>query len=151
MGRVVVLGSINADVIACVPAFPAPEATILGTSVQVRPGGKGLNQAVAAARDGADVVLAGCVGADQWGDEVLAFLRTTSVDHSLVRRALAVVSRALETARIRGSTTVLNPSPVADIAPGGPQGGLASATVVVVNQNEVAALDLPRTRVRVSS
>lgn len=107
MGRLVVLGSINADIVSTVPALPVPGATVLGTSVEVLPGGKGLNQAVAAARAGAEVALAGCIGQDQWGDELMAFLRTTTVDDSHVRRAGTPTGVAVVTVAADGTNTIV--------------------------------------------
>jgi len=60
--RVTVLGSLNMDISVTVPRLPAPGATVLGSAARFTPGGKGANQAVAAARLGAGVRMAGCVG-----------------------------------------------------------------------------------------
>ena len=64
MGSVVVVGSINVDVVMHVPGFPAPGVTLLADRVERSPGGKGANQAVAAARAGAATRLLGAVGDD---------------------------------------------------------------------------------------
>jgi ribokinase len=64
MGSVVVVGSINVDVVMHVPGFPVPGATLLADRVERSPGGKGANQAVAAARAGAATRLLGAVGDD---------------------------------------------------------------------------------------
>jgi ribokinase len=74
LGNVIVLGSIVMDVTAVAPRFPAPGETLIGDSVGLYPGGKGANQAVCAARLGANTSLIGCVGADRLGDELLQFL-----------------------------------------------------------------------------
>ena len=65
--RVTVLGSLNMDISVTVPRLPEPGATVLGSAARFTPGGKGANQAVAAARLGADVRMAGCVGGDDFG------------------------------------------------------------------------------------
>uniref|UniRef100_UPI001F2C289F ribokinase n=1 Tax=Falsiroseomonas oryziterrae TaxID=2911368 RepID=UPI001F2C289F len=77
---VLVFGSANADLVFAVPELPAPGATVLGEGVRSFPGGKGANQAVAAARDGADVIFAGAVGRDAFADVATAALREAGVD-----------------------------------------------------------------------
>ncbi len=77
---VVVFGSVNADIVFRVPALPAPGETVLGPGVDFLPGGKGANQAVAAARDGAAVAFAGAVGADPLAAVATAALRDAGVN-----------------------------------------------------------------------
>jgi ribokinase len=77
---VLVFGSINLDLIFRLPHLPAPGETVLGTEMRAEPGGKGANQAVAAARDGAAVALAGAVGRDAFAEPALALLREAGVD-----------------------------------------------------------------------
>lgn len=79
-GRVVVVGSTNADLLVGVTAHPAPGETVLGHGMRVMSGGKGANQAVAAARLGADVAFVGAVGDDEFADAALAGLRSAGVD-----------------------------------------------------------------------
>jgi len=79
--RVTVLGSLNMDISVTVPRLPGPGATVLGSAARFTPGGKGANQAVAAARLGAGVRMAGCVGDDDFGRRLLAALREEGVDH----------------------------------------------------------------------
>lgn len=67
MNKLVVLGSVNADHVLQVPSFPRPGETLHGRNYQVIPGGKGANQAVAAARMQADVGFIACVGDDSFG------------------------------------------------------------------------------------
>jgi ribokinase len=81
---IVVFGSINFDLIFRVPVLPQPGETILAPQAVQMPGGKGANQAVAAARDGASVVLAGAVGDDALADAALA--GTLGIDISRVVR-----------------------------------------------------------------
>src|SRR5204863_2527131 len=83
--RVTVLGSLNMDISVTVPRLPEPGATVLGSAARFTPGGKGANQAVAAARLGADVRMAGCVGGDDFGRRLLAALRDEGVGHEGVR------------------------------------------------------------------
>ena len=70
--KVTVLGSLNMDISVTVPRLPGPGATVLGSAARFTPGGKGANQAVAAARLGADVRMVGCVGDDDFGRRLLA-------------------------------------------------------------------------------
>lgn len=63
----VVFGSVNIDLVFSLPVLPRPDETVLGSGYRVAPGGKGANQAVAAARDGSAVRLYGCVGRDEFG------------------------------------------------------------------------------------
>lgn len=81
---IIVLGSINLDLIFPLPSLPAPGETILTRSVRIEPGGKGANQAVAAARDGARVVMAGAVGRDALATGALRILRETGIDISRI-------------------------------------------------------------------
>ncbi|MBC7003947.1 ribokinase [Photobacterium sp. BZF1] len=70
MNKLVVLGSVNADHVLQVASFPRPGETLHGHSYCVIPGGKGANQAVAAARLGADIAFIACVGDDSFGHEM---------------------------------------------------------------------------------
>jgi ribokinase len=83
--KVIVLGSLNMDISVTVPRLPGPGATVLGSAAQFTPGGKGANQAVAAARLGADVRMVGCVGDDDFGRQLLAALRAEGIDADAVR------------------------------------------------------------------
>jgi ribokinase len=76
---VTVVGSINLDLVACCERLPRPGETITGASFERVPGGKGANQAVAAARLGADVTMVGCIGEDAFGEEALTGLRAAGV------------------------------------------------------------------------
>jgi len=84
--RVCVLGSLNMDLVVHTPEFPRPGETVLGATFQVHPGGKGANQAVAAARLGARTALIGAVGADEWGNELRSKLAGEGVDFEHVIR-----------------------------------------------------------------
>jgi ribokinase len=87
MGRVVVAGSINMDVVATADRHPRVGETVPGKQVLYFPGGKGANQAVAAAKLGAATALIGRLGADAFGRELRAFLATQGVDLSQVRES----------------------------------------------------------------
>ncbi len=77
---IVVVGSINLDLVAHVTRLPAAGETIAGQSFATHPGGKGANQALAARRAGATVTLVGAVGADAFAEPALALLRSGDVD-----------------------------------------------------------------------
>jgi ribokinase len=81
---IVCFGSINLDLIFSVPHLPTAGETVLGPAMRIEPGGKGANQAVAAARDGANVVFAGAVGRDALAAQAVALLREAGVDLSRV-------------------------------------------------------------------
>ena len=82
MGRVFVAGSINMDVVATAERHPRIGETVAGHAVLYFPGGKGANQAVAAAKLGAPTTLIGCVGKDAFGEELKTFLAAQGIDLS---------------------------------------------------------------------
>ena len=86
MSNILVVGSLNADLVVRAPRFPQPGETISGEDLQVIPGGKGANQAVAAARLGAEVSMLGRVGRDNFGDFLLNNLQANHVDTRFVQR-----------------------------------------------------------------
>jgi ribokinase len=85
-GSVVVVGSINVDLVVAVRSLPGPGETVSGGTFARYGGGKGANQAVAAARLGADVTFVGAVGTDEFGDEALRGLESEGVDVSATAR-----------------------------------------------------------------
>ena len=90
MGRVFVAGSINMDVVATAERHPRIGETVAGHAVLYLPGGKGANQAVAAAKLGAPTTLVGRLGKDAYGDELKAFLGATGVDLGFVQESAEV-------------------------------------------------------------
>ena len=86
MGRVVVAGSINMDVVATAERHPRVGETVFGRDVLYFPGGKGANQAVAASKLGATTALIGRLGKDAFGAELRAFLAGQGVDLELGAR-----------------------------------------------------------------
>ena len=80
MGKVIVIGSSNTDMVFRTPRFPAPGETILGSDFAVIPGGKGANQAVAAARAGAEVVFIAKVGDDDLGRQALTCYQEDGIE-----------------------------------------------------------------------
>lgn len=89
-GRVCVVGSINMDLVVQTPALPKPGETIIGGPFATFGGGKGANQAVAAARAGAQVTMIGCVGSDSYGIALRAALsRDIDTDEIIEREGVA--------------------------------------------------------------
>ncbi len=82
--RIVVVGSTNLDMVVQAAHIPRPGETVLGGRFSMVPGGKGANQAVAAARLGAEVAMFGRVGEDPFGEELIMNLRQNGVDASRV-------------------------------------------------------------------
>ena len=89
--KVCVVGSVNMDIVVRCPRLPRPGETLLGSSYKAFPGGKGANQAVAAARLGARVTLVGAVGDDAHGRELFKTLEGEAIDlsHLFVRSGRA--------------------------------------------------------------
>lgn len=83
--KIVVVGSSNTDMVVKVPHIPAPGETILGTGFMTIPGGKGANQAVAAARAGADVTFITCVSDDTFGKQAIENYRKEGIDTSCIK------------------------------------------------------------------
>ena len=139
---IIVFGSINVDFVMRAPVLPAPGETVLGGSYFLAQGGKGANQACAAALAGADTVLVGSVGDDDWGRFALERLRAAGVALDTVARvrsptgcASILVDEAAENAIVVASGANLEVSaaqvPAALLGPG----------AVVVTQMEVPAAE----------
>jgi ribokinase len=82
---ITVLGSLNMDLVLRTSRLPAPGETTLGGGLVMSQGGKGANQAIAAARAGARVSLIGAVGSDDFGDQLTAALLAEGIDADLLR------------------------------------------------------------------
>lgn len=85
MAKIVVIGSCNIDITVECDRWPKPGETIFGSRLTVSPGGKGANQAVAAARLGAQVVMVGCIGDDVYGQLVQKALADNNIDSRYVK------------------------------------------------------------------
>jgi ribokinase len=90
--KVLVIGSLNMDLVARAERLPRAGETLSGDSFATVPGGKGANQAVAAARLGAQVAMIGCVGADAYGQELRQALVAEGIDCQGVRVAQGVAT-----------------------------------------------------------
>lgn len=118
MNKVIVVGSVNMDITARTDKLPDTGETVAARSVEYLPGGKGLNQAVAAAKIGTTVVLAGCLGSDSFADELASFIRRHKIDVSCLRRSEKNSGIALITVDERGQNTiVVAPGSNADVCP----------------------------------
>ena len=118
MNKVIVVGSVNMDITARTDKLPDTGETVAARSVEYLPGGKGLNQAVAAAKIGTTVVLAGCFGSDSFADELASFIRRHKIDVSCLRRSEKNSGIALITVDERGQNTiVVAPGSNADVCP----------------------------------
>ncbi len=107
-GHIIVVGSLNMDLVVRSPRHPLPGETLLGSDFQTFPGGKGANQAVAAARVGGIVSMVGRVGNDDFGTALLQNLATNGVDAVHVRRDdEAATGVALITVAANGQNTIV--------------------------------------------
>jgi len=116
MGRVVVAGSINMDVVATAERHPRVGETVAGHSVMYFPGGKGANQAVAAAKLGAPTALIGRLGRDAFGGQLRAFLADQGVDLTAVKASTsAQTGTAIITLADADNTIVVIPGANAEV------------------------------------
>ncbi len=107
MKFIAVVGSLNMDLVVTVPRHPKPGESILGGNYATYPGGKGANQAVAAARAGGSVQMLGLVGDDAFGVQLRANLEVSSVDTSQVGVVPGPSGIALITVDAQGENTVV--------------------------------------------
>ena len=103
---ITVFGSLNVDYIFQVPQLPAPGETVLASDMQVLPGGKGANQAVAAARAGAKVSMVGAVGRDGLSKIALAGLLDAGVDTSAVAQSTKPTGTAAINVNAQGENAI---------------------------------------------
>lgn len=104
---IVVVGSINVDLIAQVDRHPRPGETLHGTGGQMWPGGKGANQAVAAARMGGRVAMVGAVGDDAQADVALEGLRASGVDLGQICTVEGPTGLAIVTVAADGENSIV--------------------------------------------
>ncbi len=108
MSRVIVVGSLNMDIVARTERLPARGETVPGMSLHYYPGGKGANQAVASAKAGAPAMLVGAVGGDDFGNTLRNVLREQSVDISHIETiAEASSGTAIIVVDDRGENTIV--------------------------------------------
>jgi ribokinase len=148
---IIVVGSINLDLIATVERLPGPGETVPGSGFSTAPGGKGANQALAAARAGAEVRMVGAVGKDSFAGEALACLRDGMVDLSGVGEVHASTGTALILVGSDGENMIaVVPGANASVLPGDLSKAFVKKGDVVLLQHEIpletvsAALDMAR-------
>ncbi len=107
MADVLVIGSLNADLVVRAPHFPAPGETITGDDLVILPGGKGANQSVAAARQGSSVAMLGRVGKDNFGELLLDNLKNNHVDTKQIKREDASTGTAMIIVDQRGQNSIV--------------------------------------------
>ena len=133
---VVVVGSLHLDVVVDAPHFPRVDETVAGTAVAYRFGGKGGNQAVAAARYGARTFMVGMVGDDQFGRQILAELDVAGVDREQVGITNGASGMSVAIVDDRGDYVAAVVSGVnASIRPD--EIDVSSSAAVVLVQNEI--------------
>jgi ribokinase len=145
--RLTVLGSLNMDISVTVPSLPGPGATVLGGPAAFAPGGKGANQAVAAARLGAEASVAvrmvGCVGDDDFGRALRAALTAEGIDDQAVRTAAGAPTGIAMITVDEGGENIITVAPGANHEVGAPEiaairqsaaaAGPGSANVLVIS------------------
>jgi ribokinase len=107
MTDILVIGSLNADLVVRAPHFPQPGETISGGDLRIIPGGKGANQAVAAARQGANVAMLGRVGQDSFGPFLLESLKSDLVDISHVHLDASATGTAIIVVDANGQNSIV--------------------------------------------
>lgn len=132
MSCITVFGSLNMDLVIQAPRHPRPGETLTGSAFRTFPGGKGANQAVAAARLGGQVTMVGCVGADPFGDALIANLQAAGVDTTCVGRSSEATGVALITVSAAGENTIV-------LAPGA--NGAVSPETVLAHRDAIISAD----------
>ena len=137
MGKIVVIGSSNTDLVIRTPRIPSPGETLIGSDFMINAGGKGANQAVAAARMGGDVCFVACVGDDGFGAEAVRHYADEGIDTAYIARrngaasgvALIAVDDAAENSIVvaPGANDLLSPADI-DAA----EGEIAAADYLLV-------------------
>jgi len=135
--RLAVLGSINMDLRVRAPRLPSAGETILGSEFATGQGGKGANQAIAAARAGAQVAMIGATGDDAFAVELVEALTLAGVDSAGIRRLAGPSGIAVITVDDNGENTIV-------VAPGANGGltGLTAADLATIRGADLLLLQL---------
>lgn len=107
MKRIVVIGSISMDLVVTSDKRPKAGETVIGDTFRTVPGGKGANQAVAAARLGAQTQMVGCVGLDAFGKEIIANFEQNAVDVNHVRQSSDEVTGTAHIVLAEGDNSIV--------------------------------------------
>src|SRR5690349_15080529 len=107
MPEILVIGSLNADLVIRAPRFPQPGETISGEDLQIIPGGKGANQAVAAGKLGANVAMIGRVGSDSFSPFLINSLKSNHVDTSHVIQDESATGTAIIVVDSNGQNSIV--------------------------------------------
>ncbi|MFE0426551.1 PfkB family carbohydrate kinase, partial [Streptomyces sp. NPDC058953] len=135
MTAIVVLGSTNMDLVAYVARAPRRGETVPGRAFRTIPGGKGANQAVAAARAGGDVAMIGAVGTDAFGELLRHTLQVSGVDTDLLHTADGPSGTAHIVVDDEGGNAIV-------VVPG------ANGTVTALGPGDEALVATPDTQLR---
>jgi ribokinase len=127
MTRIVVVGSANMDLVGIAARLPRPGETLLGDDFVMGPGGKGANQATAAARAGASCTFLGAIGSDAFGVTLKARLTASGVDTRQVRIAYGPSGVAIVMVDRSGENSII-------VSPG------ANGSFTALNEDEIAAI-----------
>lgn len=141
-GSVVVVGSINADLTTTVHRHPAPGETLLGGGGTISAGGKGANQAVAAAQLGAKVTMIGAVGSDPMAQDALAHLKHSGADMSAITTVDGPTGLAVITVAADGENTIIvvpGANASVDAAYVGTHAKVVAGADIVLLQGEIPA------------
>jgi ribokinase len=148
---ITIIGSINLDMITTVDRLPSPGETVRGSGFSTAPGGKGANQALAAARAGGQVRLVGAVGKDSFASDALACLRQAKIDLSGVGETHAATGIALILVDAKGENVIaVAPGANDSVLPGDLAKAFLAKGDIVLLQHEIplhtieAALDAAR-------
>lgn len=139
-GRVCVVGSANLDLVTSVERLPLPGETVFGRAYAEHPGGKGLNQAVAAARAGASVSFVGAVGVDDAGRRLRQVLADEGIDADAVATVDAPTGRAVIGVDRAGENSII-------VVPGA--NGLLAADLPAAARAALAAADVVLTQLEI--
>ena len=132
MPNIIVIGSLNADLVVRAPRFPEPGETISGEDLAIIPGGKGANQAVAAARQGSSVAMLGRVGSDSFGPTLTQNLQKNNVDTAHVLTDESATGTAIIVVDADGQNSIV-------LSPGA-NGKVTSSDVEAISFQDVDAL-----------
>ncbi len=136
--RILVVGSLNMDLVVTVETHPKPGDTVLGGDTRTIPGGKGANQAAAASKAGGDVAMLGLVGSDAYGDALREALREAGVDTERVRTVEGLSGVALITVDADGQNMiVVSPGANGKLSPKDFEEGMLDGAALVVMQLEI--------------